>query len=77
MGGTPRSLKFEVAVKPEPKVSSDETDGVETENDEAVTEVHPDNVIELGSEPESLEEIFEDFMDDSVYDDDDLNDDIF
>tara|TARA_B100000212_G_C27375203_1_gene534375 strand:+ start:756 stop:1835 length:1080 start_codon:yes stop_codon:yes gene_type:complete len=77
MGGTPRSLKLEAAVKSEPEVSSDESDEIKVENDEAVTEVHPDSVIAVVSEPESLEEIFEDFMDDSVYDDDDLNDDIF
>ena len=71
MEGTPHSLKFEVIAQPE--VEEEEaapSDEVETEVVEAVAESQEAEV-EV-PEPETLEEIFDDFMDDE-----DLNDDMF
>ncbi len=73
MGGTPRSLKFEVAVKPEPEVSSDETNEIESE----IVESEVEEVVENAFDPESLKDVYDDFMDATGFEDDDLNDDIF
>ena len=60
MEGTPHSLKFEVLAQPEAEeVEAPTEEPVETE---AVSEVHPDNVIVLGDDDAALEE-FEDVMD--------------
>jgi hypothetical protein len=68
MGGTPRSLKFEVVVKDEVSAAGDEIDVLVSE------EVVDDSEVVLDRlDPENLQNVYEDFV--SV--DDDLNDDIF
>ena len=68
MEGTPHALKFEFIAGPE--VEEEEaapSDEVETDVVEAVAEPQ-DSEVEV-AEPETLEEVFEDFMDDELDDD--------
>ena len=66
LNGTPHSLKLEVIAKPETE-DSNEADTETTSNDEIITlENDADQII-----PETLEDVYDDFMDD------DLNDDAF
>ena len=60
MEGTPHSLKFEVLAQPE--AEEEEAPIEEPVETEAVSEVHPDNVIVLGDDDAAIEE-YEDAMD--------------
>ena len=73
MGGTPRSLKFEVVVKPEPEVSNEEPEVVETQE----ADIEVEEVVENAFDPNNLKDVYDDFMDATGFEDDDLNDDIF
>ena len=62
MEGTPHSLKFEVLAQPE--VEEAEAPTEEPVETEAVSEVHPDNVITLGDDDAALEALEEEIEDD-------------